>query len=268
MAQEDLLRASCALLGLWSMLHAAQWLADLPRWATGSALGWDLQGLRAGIKGGSAVIAWLYESEGLKALAILLMFDGVMLLVLPIGWQTVAMLCLAWILIQLLAQRAIADAADKMASVVASGAVLQTLGTLISNQTLIQAGALWTGGQLTIAYFASGASKLVLRDWRTGAAPRAALSSYMWGNRFSARGIALPGAALTLAWMVMALEVLFPLALLLPTPGLEVVLGCFLLFHLTIALVMGLNSYVLAFLAAYPAAILLGQWLRQALGLA
>ena len=266
-ASETLLRASCALLGLLGLLRGAQWLADLPRWAAGGALGWDLQGLRMGIKGRSTLLARLYAPTGLRILAILLMLDSALLLALPPGPISIALLAAAVALILLFGQRGIPDGADKMATVGASGALLQALGLLSGNHTLVLAGGLWTGGQLTIAYFAAGASKLVLADWRSGVAPRAALSSYMWGSKLSAWGVSRPGAAFVLGWTVMLLETLFPLALLLPTPGLMVVLAGFFLFHAMIALVMGLNSYPWAFLAAYPATIWLGQWLRAALGL-
>jgi hypothetical protein len=255
------------LLGLWSLLHAAQWLAELPRWSRGSAAGWDLQRLRRGIKGRSKLIAELYSPVGMQILALVLGLAAIGLLALPIGPGSVPLLAVALTLTLLLALRSVPDGADKMATVVAGGALLQALGLTLDNRTLVLAGALWTGGQLAIAYFAAGASKLVLADWRSGAAPRAALSSYMWGSRLSAWAVRKPGAALVLAWTVMLLETLFPLALLLPTPWLIAVLGGFLLFHWVIAVVMGLNTYPWAFLAAYPAAIWLGQWLRAALGL-
>lgn len=266
-AAETMLRATCALLGLWSLLHAAQWLADLPNWRSGTAIGWDLQGLRKGIKGRSAGVAALYGEGGLRALSALLFLVGLLLVLLPVGSLSLPLLAATLVLALLLGQRTIPDGSDKMAIVVASGSVLMALGLTLNNTTLVLAGALWTGGQLTIAYFAAGASKVILADWRSGVAPRAALGSYMWGNRLSAWGVSLPGAAVLLAWTVMLLEMLFPLALLLSTPGLIAVLGCFLLFHAVIALVMGLNTYPLAFLAAYPATIWLGQWLRGMVGL-
>ncbi|MFM5949985.1 MAG: hypothetical protein ACKOPM_12300 [Novosphingobium sp.] len=266
-ATATLLRATCVLLGLWGLLHAAQWLVDLPNWRAGSALGWDLQGLRKGIKGRSALFAALVGERGLRLLAALLALVGLLLVVLPLGPLSPPLLAGALALAVLLGQRTIPDGADKMAMVVASGALLQALGFALENAALVLAGALWTGGQLTIAYFAAGASKVILADWRSGAAPRAALDSYMWGNRLSAWGVNLPGGAIALAWTVMVFEMLFPLALLLPTGGLIAVLTCFFLFHAAIALVMGLNTYPLAFLAAYPSAIWLGQWLRGAIGL-
>lgn len=265
MTAEIMLRVTAGLLGLWSLLHAAQWLADLPHWRTGSAIGWDLQGLRKGIKGRSGWVAVLYRESGLRVLAVLLGLAGLLLVVLPLGPLSLPLLAATLGLAILLGQRSIPDGADKMAIVVASGAVLQALGFVLGNSTLVLAGALWTGGQLTIAYFAAGVSKVMLADWRSGVSPRAALGSYMWGSRLSAWGVNLPGAAVLLAWTVMLLEMLFPLALLLPSQGLVMVLACFFLFHAVIALVMGLNTYPLAFLAAYPATIWLGQWLRGAL---
>lgn len=267
MASDVVLRATCVLLGGWSLLHAAQWLADLQRWRAGQAGGWDLQGLRKGIKGRSALVAWLYGESGLAVLALLLGLAGLALAALPIGSISLPLLFATWLLILLLGQRALPDGAEKMAMVVASGAAFQALGLVLHNQTLVLAGALWTGGQLTIAYFAAGASKIMLANWRSGAAPRAALSSHMWGNRLSAWAVSLPGAAFLLAWGVMIAELLFPLALLLPTPALAAVLGGFFLFHAVIALVMGLNTYPLAFLAAYPSALWLGQWLSGQAGL-
>jgi hypothetical protein len=265
---ETLLRATCALFGVWGLLHAAHWLADLPRWRDGSAAGWDLQRLRKGIKGRSALVALLYNERGMALLAVLVGLFGLALLALPLGPVTPLLLAVALVLALLFGQRTIPDGADKMATVVASGCLLQSLGLALNNATLVLAGALWTGGQLTIAYFAAGASKVILADWRSGAAPRAALGSYMWGNRLSAWGVNLPGGAFVLAWTVMLLEMLFPLALLLlPTPWLAAVLGCFFLFHAAIALVMGLSTYPIAFLAAYPSTIWLGQWLRAASGL-
>lgn len=263
-----LLRASCVLLGLWGLLHAAQWLADLRHWRRGQALGWDLQGLRRGARGRSAVLARLYDADGLRVLALLLALVSLVLIALPIRPASTLAILLYLGLIQLLAQRGLADGADKIAVVAASGALLQALGLALSQPVLVLAGGLWAGGQLTIAYFAAGASKLLLRDWRSGAAPRAALTSYMWGSRWSAAATGIKGVAPVLGWTVMLCEVLFPLALLAPLPWLLAALTCFFVFHAAIALVMGLNTYPPAFLAAYPATIWLSQWLRAALDLA
>lgn len=267
-ATEALLRTSCALLGLWGMLKAGQWFADLRRWGPGQALGWDLQSLRKGSRPGTALLGWLYSQTGLGLLSASLALTGMALVAAPLGPYSGVLLAAGVGLIQLLARRSGSDGADKIATIAASGALLQALGLTLGNDVLVLAGGLWTGGQLTLAYFAAGASKLILADWRSGAAPRAALTSYMWGNRWSALAMRRAGVARALAWAVMLSEALFPLALLAPLPWLLAALAGMLLLHAGIAVVMGLNTYPLAFLAAYPAVIWLSQWLRTGLGIA
>jgi hypothetical protein len=245
------------------MLNAAQWLADRRYWADDMALGWDLQALRRGRLWQLPVTGLIYRSSGLAGLTLLLALASLML----IAGFAIVPLTLFLIATTLLAQRAEADGADKLAQVVAAGLLLQAIGLASDNYTLKLAGALWVGGQLTLAYFAAGASKLLLAPWRNGEALQAALSSSMWGNGWSARLVENRGMALWLSWAIMLVEIAFPLTLLMPLPILCAALAVFFLFHMAIALVMGLNSYPWAFLAAYPSVILLSQWLRAALGL-
>ncbi|MCB0961792.1 MAG: hypothetical protein KDA98_00540, partial [Acidimicrobiales bacterium] len=65
-----------------------------------------------------------------------------------------------------------------------------------------------------------------------------------------------PRLRVALSWAVMVGEVCFPLALFLPAPGVVAVLAAGLLFHLATAVVMGLNTFVWAFAATYPAVLL------------
>ncbi len=260
-ATEILIRLGCALLGVWGALHSLQWLADLRHWRDGTALGWDLQRLRKSRLLRSQVVGWLYGQRGLRALAIALLFTAAALLVLPLMLATTALLAVFFVLVFVLAQRASADGADKIAMAVASGLCLQSLGLAIASDRLVLAGALWTGGQLTLAYFASGASKLILAEWRNGTAPKQALTSHSWGQQWIAVLVDKPGISVALAWLIMGVETLFPLALFAPTPLLYAALGCMFLLHLMIAIVMGLNTYPWAFLAAYPSVLFLGQWL-------
>lgn len=261
------LRATGLLLGIWGLLSAAQWLVQVRLWRDGSALGWDLQRLCRGRFYRSEVIAALYRPGGLALLAGVLASAAIALIALPPSGLTIAALGGFAAAALLLSWRGGSDGADKMILVVASGALLQTIGLWCGSPQLVLAGDLWTGGQLTIAYFASGASKLRLAPWRRGEALSAALSSYMWGHRWTVAAVRQRPAAVLLAWTIMLIEVAFPLALLLPTVWLCAVLAGFFLFHLAIAVTMGLNHYPWAFLAAYPSALLIGQWLRAVLGL-
>lgn len=256
---ELLIRATCSLLGLWGVLHAVQWLVDLPNWRAGTALGWDLQSLRQSTWLRSPFAAKLFDGTGLRVIAATLLLLSAALLVLPIMTASVVLLTLFFAAVLLLGQRAFADGGDKIVMTTASGTALQILGLVAHSDRLVLAGALWAGGQLALSYFASGASKLMLANWRNGTIPKQALTSYAWGQSWTAAPVGKSGIGLALAWAIMAAEILFPLALLLPAPWIYVALVIMFLLHLVIAAAMGINSYPWAFLAAYPSAVLLSQ---------
>lgn len=260
----DLTRAGCALLGLWGLLNAAQWLVDAPRWADGGALGWNLQRLRRGRLMRSDVVASLYSAPGLRALAIALLLASLALLTLPLLPLTLALLAIVAISQLVLSLRGGADGADKIALVSATGLFLQCAGLHTVLDGFFLAGILWTGGQLTIAYFAAGASKAMLAPWRNGQAVRGALSSYTAGHRCAAALLRDNRIAFALGWAIILAELAFPLALFAPLPVMLTALAAMLLLHLGIAIIMGLNSYPWAFLAAYPSALLLHQWIGRA----
>lgn len=261
-----MLRITCALLGIWGLLNAAQWAADLKSWRVGGAGGWDLQSLRASRVYRSALLAHLFSEAGLKSRIGFLAFSSTALLVVPLSWANLALIGIFWIMTLLLGLRAGADGGDKMALVVASGAFLQCLGLLTDQPTLHLAGVLWTGGQLTIAYATSGLSKLLLAPWRNGEALAKSLSSYMWGHGWLAKVVQRRGIAIILAWGVILPELLFPLALFAPQSVLLAIFGLFFLFHWAIAWAMGINSYPWAFAAAYPSVLMLSLWLGKAIG--
>lgn len=249
-------------LGGWGELVAAQGLADRARWRDEAALGWPLQRLRHGRWTKLPGLDAVWSQPGLAGLLLVQLVSGLALIAAPAA-PVFVLFGLATLLAGL---RFGPNGADKIALVAASGAALQAFGLAFAMPRLWLAGVLWSGGQLAIAYFAAGASKLALAPWRSGAALRGALSSYAYGHRWAAASLRGAAPAATLAWAIMLAEVLFPLALLLPEPGLALVLGGFFALHLAIAVTMGLNTYPWAFLAAYPSALLLGQTLRGVLG--
>ena len=267
MLSADLIRCSLVLIGIWGLLSATQWLFDLHRWRDGGALGWDLHQVRRSRLLRSGLMSRLYASSGLRGVTIVQCATSVALILSGPSLVTLVWLAVFGLATMLLSLRAGPDGADKMMLVVVTGVLLQIMGRALDNPQLLLAGVLWTGGQLSIAYFASGASKLLLPQWRSGEAVAAALSSHTAGNRWSAQLVSKPRAALVLAWGIILVEALFPLALFAPPPVFLTVLTGFFLFHMAIAIVMGLNSYPWAFLAAYPSAIMLNLWLGSALGL-
>jgi hypothetical protein len=107
--------------------------------------------------------------------------------------------------------------------------------------------------EVMLSYETSGISKLVSPAWRSGAAIPAILATATYGApRISgilrSHAVVATGAC----WAVILCEMAFPLALLLPPHGLVIALAFGFLFHLSIAFLMGLNTFLWAFCATYP----------------
>jgi uncharacterized membrane protein (DUF485 family) len=110
--------------------------------------------------------------------------------------------------------------------------------------------------QACLAYAAAGWAKLPQRGWRDGTYLAAIVSTRVYGTpplgRFLASHRPCARAA-TLA--VLAWECTFPLVLVLPAPFAYAMLAAGVLFHVTNAVVMGLNTFVWSFVATYPAVL-------------
>ena len=155
------------------------------------------------------------------------------------------------------------DGADKMGLIVSVSGLLAALGLCFDDPWLGFAGVLLAGGQLTISYFVSGASKLAVPEWRHGRVMLEVMGSVTYGHPRAAALVRSRPAQLGLCWGLMLAEAAFPLALPAPPPLLWAALGIFLVFHILTGVVMGLNTFPWAFAAAYPAVLLLGAALRS-----
>lgn len=114
---------------------------------------------------------------------------------------------------------------------------------------------LWfVAGQACLAYFTSGASKLFAPAWQSGDALLGVAGTAAWGNPVVADW--LQARPVTTRWAsraVAAAEACFPLVLLAPDPVVPWLLVAGGAFHLLVAVAMGLNCFVWAFVATYPA---------------
>jgi len=119
---------------------------------------------------------------------------------------------------------------------------------------LVQRGCLgYLALQTCLSYFLAGIAKLKQPSWRQGAA----LAQFANQPRYAvpARALALlrrPLVSRATGYLVMAFECSFPLALLGPRWCLGY-LSVALVFHLNNAALFGLNRFLFAWLAAYPA---------------
>lgn len=140
-----------------------------------------------------------------------------------------------------------------------SAIILLTLLLCVGPQStpfLLRAGLWFLAFQACLSYASSGLGKLGSPAWRRGDAILRILSTrtYGWdaGARLLEHRLLLRRC---LSWLVIGMEVAFPLVLVLPAPWLWIFLAWGLLFHVACALIMGFNSFVWVFVATYPAVI-------------
>jgi hypothetical protein len=109
--------------------------------------------------------------------------------------------------------------------------------------------------QVLIEYAGSGYSKATAwRTWVRGPSLLQVLASSNYGHPRAAAFVeSHPVAGGVLASGVIALEIAAPVSLILPTPISESLLLGLLAFHLGAATLIGLNTFVWAFAATYPA---------------
>jgi hypothetical protein len=149
------------------------------------------------------------------------------------------------------------DGSDQMDQVIVAG--------LFATYFLEPAGYAWIGlafvaAQSLLSYAASGLSKLGSPMWRNGTAVAAILGTNTYGAPHVTRLFASrPGVGTVASRGVIALECLIPFVLVVPMPVVVVILARAAVMHLSIAAVMGLNKFLLSWVATYPAVIVVHQ---------
>jgi Vitamin K-dependent gamma-carboxylase len=107
--------------------------------------------------------------------------------------------------------------------------------------------------QLVFSYFIAGVVKLARPSWRSGSGLGRLLGSNRYGTpAWLARLSVRPALGRVASWAVLAFECSFPLALLGPRVALAFLSFGFI-FHVGNVLAFGLNRFLFAWLAAYPA---------------
>ena len=117
-----------------------------------------------------------------------------------------------------------------------------------------RAGLGYIAAQLVLSYLLAGVAKLREPRWRRGQALPRLLRAHQYAVPGSLqRALATRPRALAASWLVMLFECAFPCAPWLGPEGCAVVLACGAIFHLVNAVGLGLNRFLWAWLAAYPA---------------
>ena len=144
------------------------------------------------------------------------------------------------------------DGSDQMSSVLF---ITLFLTELVPDKTVQQAGIWFIALQSCLSYFAAGVAKAKGKKWTSqGTAVYLIFNTASYGSKPVAGFLRkYPPAGKWLTWSVIAAEVTFPLVLVCGFPLCWIFIIWGALFHIMNALVMGLNSFLWAFLATYPA---------------
>ncbi|GAA2096316.1 hypothetical protein GCM10009801_65790 [Streptomyces albiaxialis] len=114
--------------------------------------------------------------------------------------------------------------------------------------------ARFLAAQVCMAYFTSGAAKLISPVWRDGTAIPEIFRTSMFGDsRFFEAVRDRPWLAKSVAWATILGEMAFPLVLVAPKPVARGILASGTAFHLANARFMGLNRFIWSYCSTYPA---------------
>ncbi len=239
-------------IAIWSTIASLELIAVAPAFRPGRPLGTDLAALVRGRAIPRLLTSPLASPRALLVVPLLRLAAGLALPFLAAGWAAAALVAILATTALLSLVKGGSDGADKIALVACTAALAIATGLILGDAWLCLAGVVWGAGQAGIAYVTSGVAKLVRPFWRDGSALAAAMTSYRSGHRLAAAVVRHRGVALALAWGVMLVEALFPLALIAPPVVFAAMLGVLAAFHGATAVVMGLNTYPWAFIATYP----------------
>lgn len=143
------------------------------------------------------------------------------------------------------------DGADQMLLIIFIGLSLRGL----ADTPLTRAMLLWfLAFQACLSYCVAGIAKSSAKGWRDGAYLVAICGTFIYGHTAVARFLRdRPKFTRVVSRSLIFWECSFPLAMLLPLPAAYAILAAGLIFHLVNAYVMGLNTFLFAFAATYPA---------------
>jgi hypothetical protein len=143
-----------------------------------------------------------------------------------------------------------------------------SLALLCHHELAKTAVLLFIAGQVSLAYATSGVSKLISPLWRSGNAIPQILSTITYGNGVAFRVLTAHSALSRIAsWSVILFEMFFWCGILAGPRASLVILAIGVLFHLSCALVMGLNCFFWSFIATYPAVLFSSAYLWHLLQL-
>ncbi len=146
-----------------------------------------------------------------------------------------------------------ADGSDQMLAIIFFSLTVDA-GLVLGHSPWKSIGLWFIALQSCLSYEASGISKLWSAVWRSGDATFQILNTVTYGSKRMAELLRGSMALRKIAcWSVIGFECVFPCCLILPTRAASAILILGIGFHVFNAIYMGLNVFLWAYVATYPA---------------
>lgn len=239
-------------LALAAGIAALELLCAPRAYADDGPFGWPL--LRRELPPALHGLDYLFHARGMRALVLAQLLAA---LALPFWSSSLpAWLVLATTLLTAIRYRGTYNGGSDSMLVIVALAV--ALARAAPGSALALGALAYAAAQVVLSYFIAGIAKLQDPAWRRGTAltQLVALPQYRVPP-LAARLLGHPAISQLAGHLMLAFELLSPLALLHPI-ACAVVLAIGAAFHLANALSFGLNRFLWAWLAAYPAVLLFG----------
>lgn len=265
---EALYRLSIALLSLHCLISSAEYLSRPAVWKDGGIISYEIAKLHHGVYKHTAllhrVLACFLKQRGF----VVLLWVRIILSFAVIGFCIFLDVVNIYVFIifslvafsQLLLQFRFfvsCDGSDQMFLVVAIPTCVGLWALSSGIDSFVYVSSIYIAIQSFLSYFCSGVAKSVSPEWRNGEAINHVMGHVTYGNpifyRLLQRYSYFPMA---ICWIIIVTQIFMPAFGVLPN-GIILFLIVGSVFHLGIAIIMGLNLFTFSFLAAYPHVALL-----------
>ncbi len=206
------------------------------------------------------LLDWLYQERNHR-LHLLLRASAAASLYAGVSLTSSAFLFISTLLILIRWRGAFNGGSDFMTLVVLTGVLVSQIAQPFAGPVLAAKAGLWYIAIHSItSYFISGAIKLLQPEWRDGRILTHFLDGGLHGPLPDDSLLRRRGIAMAASWSFIVWECLFPLSLAGP-PWAVLWCGGAAVFHLLVFRFFGLNRFVWAWAASFPAIIYCsGQW--------
>lgn len=250
------LRTSLALVSVACLIAATEDIVHRKAFSTHRLLSWEIE--RTEYRDGTLLLRTLdfvFRWPNINFFFVLRLCASVAalcaaFLIEPLPWLGVWPIFLATLIMGLKARHGL-DGSHHMTLVVLLPCSIAS--SFPGDPAVQKVCAIYVAAQLSLSYFLSGVVKSIGASWRSGEAFAGIFSAETYGSEALVRlAKSIPAFGPVFCWLVIIYEIVFPLVFVLPLPVqiAFVILG--LIFHLAIAVFMGLNKFVWSWWSAYP----------------